>query len=319
MKKGYLGIDCGSVSLKIALIDEDENLIKSVYLRNKGVIETLKDALKEVESNDYKICGVGTTGSGRNLVGILVGADVIKTEILAHIVSALKYYPDVKTLIDIGGEDSKVITLNNGIMDNFNLNSICSAGTGSFLESIAIRMGIKIEDVGDIALQSKNKVNIDSKCGVFAQSTVVTKLNSGYSKEDILLGVIRALVHNYLTMARGMDLKPPFVYQSATAKNKAIVKVFQEELKNEIIIPEHCDVMGAIGIALITKRDNPKSTKFNGFEIKNREYTTKNFTAKGCDNNCEITLIYQGKNYLGCLGNRCDKCEISDGKNRKEN
>lgn len=314
VKKAYLGIDVGSVSLKMALIDDKAKVIKSVYLRNQGVIDTLKKALTEIQMPDYEVAGVGVTGSGRKFVGMMVGADVIKTEILAHTIAALHYYPNVRTLIDIGGEDSKLMVVNNGVLENFVLNNICSAGTGSYLESIAIRMGLKIEEVAEIALQSTQRIDLSTKCGVFMQSSVVTKLNTGHSKSDVLMGVVRSLVHNYLTMAKGIDLKPPFVYQSATAKNKAIVKAFEEELGHEVIVPENCDVMGAVGMALITLKERAKeTTKFKGFEIKDNNYKIKNIVAKGCDNRCEMTWLYDGGDYVGCIGNRCDKCAPKNG------
>ena len=216
--KTYIGLDIGSVSVKLAKIDEFGRLVKSIYLRNCGLIETVMEGMEYI-SDDSEVAGVGVTGSGRKFVGMLVGGDLVKTEILAHTFGTLSYYPDVRTLMDIGGEDSKLMILNNGILEDFRLNSICSAGTGSFLESIASRMGIRIEDVGDIALKSRQRLDFPSKCGVFTQSAVVSKKNTGASKEDILMGVCRSLVSNYLTMTKGTNLKPPFVFQGATAKN----------------------------------------------------------------------------------------------------
>lgn len=307
MNKYYLGLDIGSVSVKLAIIDKDENLINSIYLRNSGLIETVKKGLKKVIS-DYKIYGVGVTGSGRKFVGMFVGADLVKTEVLAHTVGTLKYYPDTRVLIDIGGEDSKLMLLNDGILENFVLNSSCSSGTGSFLESIAGRMGIKIEDVGEIALKSNYRLDFPSKCGVFTQSAVVSKKNSGANKEDILMGVCRSLVSNYLTMAKGTNLEPPFVYQGATAKNIAIVKAFEEQLNHEIIVPKYCDTLGAIGIGIMAKRANIEKTNFKGLEKLTSNYEVKNIFADGCENNCELTQLYENNKYVGCIGNKCDQC-----------
>jgi predicted CoA-substrate-specific enzyme activase len=255
-----------------------------------------------------EVAGVGVTGSGRRFVGMFVGADLVKSEVLAHTVGTLSFYPDVRTLMDIGGEDSKLMTLNNGVLENFELNSICSAGTGSFLESIAGRMGIRIEDVGDIALSSTRRIDFPSKCGVFTQSAVVSKKNTGASKEDILMGVCRSLVSNYLTMAKGVQLKPPYVYQGATAKNKAIVSAFEEELRAPVIVPEYCDVMGAIGVGIMAKRANPAHTNFKGRCLLDKEYQTQTRIADGCENHCELTMLYENDEYVGCIGNKCDKC-----------
>lgn len=305
--KTYIGLDVGSVSVKLAQIDENENLVNSIYLRNHGLVETVKEAL-EVMVAPSQVMGVGVTGSGRRFVGMFVGADLVKSEVLAHTVGTLSFYPRVRTLMDIGGEDSKLMTLNDGVLENFRLNSICSAGTGSFLESIAGRMGIRIEDVGDIALSSTQQIDFPSKCGVFTQSAVVSKKNCGTAKEDILMGVCRSLVANYLTMAKGVDLKPPFVYQGATARNKAIVAAFEEELGHEVIVPEYCDVMGAVGIGIMAKRANPARTNFKGNRLLNNEYQTQTVIADGCANHCELTMLYEGYRYVGCIGNKCNKC-----------
>ncbi len=306
MKKVYLGIDAGSASINMALIDGKKNLINSIYLRNQGVIDTIQRGLKEI-SGDYKIAGVGTTGSGRNFTKMLVGGDLTKTEVLAHTIGALHYYPNLRTLIDIGGEDSKLMCIRDGILEDFVLNNSCSAGTGSSLEAIAMRIGIPIEKVGKLALQSKKRLNISTKCGIFMTSAVVTYLNSGAKKSDILMGVVRGMVGNYLMMANGKDWKLPFVYQGATARNSAIVKAFEEQLEEEIIVPKYCDTIGAIGMALIIARDPPQQTNFKGFEIADRNYRTETRIARGCENNCEMTLLYDDK-YIGALGNRCEKC-----------
>ena len=305
--KTYIGLDVGSVSVKLAKIDENENLIDSIYLRNSGLVETVKKGLEAMYGSS-EVAGVGVTGSGRRFVGMFVGADLVKSEILAHTVGTLSWYPQVRTLMDIGGEDSKLMTLNNGVLENFELNSICSAGTGSFLESIAGRMGIRIEDVGETALCSRQRVDFPSKCGVFTQSAVVSKKNTGARKEDILMGVCRSLVLNYLTMAKGVRLEPPFVFQGATAKNAAIVSAFEEELGHEVIVPEYCDVMGAIGVANMVKRANPPKTNFKGYSLLNKEYETNTVIANGCENHCELNLLYENGIYIGCIGNKCAKC-----------
>ena len=307
-KPCFLGIDCGSVGIKLALLDENREVVRKIYLRNEGIIDTIKKGLENIANDEYEVMSVGSTGSGRQFVGMLVGADIIKTEILAHTIGTLNYYPDVKTILDIGGEDSKIMTINNGILEDFIMNQICGAGTGSVVDSIATRMGIKIEDVGDLALQSKQQLNFPGKCGVFLHSSVVSRLNAGANKSDILRGVVDALVNNYIMLGKNIRLEPPFVYQGATSQNKAIVKSLEEQLKHEVIVPKYAAYMGAIGIALMAQRKNGFKTNFKGYYIKDKQYSSKTRIASGCDNCCEITSLFEGNSYVGSIGNRCDKC-----------
>ena len=307
MEKAYLGVDCGSVSLKLALIDEKKNLIDSVYLRNKGIIETSKKGLEKIANDKYEILGVGTTGSGRKFLGILLNSDIVRAETIAHTIGTLNYYPDARTVMDIGGEDSKLMIIREGIMEDFVLNNICGAGTGSVIDAIAYRLGIKIEDVGDIALKYKQSLDFPSKCGIFNQSRVVDKQNKGARKEDILMGSIRALVSCYLTMAKNIGLEPPYIYQGATAKNKAIVRAFEEQLEHKVIVPEYCDVMGAIGIALLVMGEGIEKTKFKGFGITDYDFETKIRYCEDCENNCELNEIYENNKLIGVLGSRCGK------------
>jgi len=316
-KKCWLGIDCGSVSIKVAIIDENKNLLDTIYLRNHGIVDTVKKAIQKVGNGDYDVQGVATTGSGRNFVSLLVGGDLVKTEILAHTIATLHFYPDVKTVLDIGGEDCKIMNVEDGILTNFIMNNICGAGTGAVIETIASRLGVPIEEVGDLALSSTKDLEFPGKCGVFCQSAVVSRLNSGAKKSDILLGVVRALINNYLSLAKGVKLEPPFVFQGATAQNKAIVQALSEQLNSEIIIPKYCSVMGAIGSALLAFEGDIEKTNFKGFDdISNVNYETYNFQCTDCANRCEVTQLYDGNELKGCIGSRCGKWETQ--KKRKD-
>ncbi len=300
----YLGIDTGSTSINFALVN-DGKIVKTLYLRNQGVIETLQKGLRKFK--DYKIEGVGVTGSGRNLTKIIIGTDAVKTEIIAHAVGTLHFYPDVRTIADIGGEDLKLIQLCDGVITDFAMNSLCSSGCGAFLDTISGRMDLPIEKIGDLAIKSKNPVNIAGKCTVFAQSSCVSKLNSGSKKEDVIMGVCNALIRNYLSiLARGRDLKEPFVFQGTTALNKGLVKAFEDQLGKKILIPKYPQFMGAIGMALIVAELGLESTKFKGFSVSDVKFVTRLFNCDVCPNNCEITEIKQDKNIV-CLGSRCGK------------
>ncbi len=310
MKKCWLGIDCGSVSIKLALIDENKKLIKSAYLKNQGITETLQQGLKQIYDPEIEIVGVGCTGSGRQFLSLLVGADIIKTEILAHTIATLHYYPDVQTIMDIGGEDCKIMEVKDSILTNFIMNNVCGAGTGAVIETIASRLGIPIEEVGNTALSSTERLDFPGKCGVFCQSAVVSKLNSGAKKSDILMGVVHALINNYLTLSKGIKLNPPYVFQGATAQNKAIVKALEDQLNHPVIVPKECATMGAIGIALIAQESKIEKTKFKGFEIKELSYNTLNFRCTDCPNMCEVTQLYENSKLLGCIGSRCGKWNV---------
>ncbi len=203
----FLGIDIGSVTCKFVLMDLEGNLLTSVFLRNKGSpiksakagMEELRGKIEESEElQEYEIRCCGTTGSARYLTKAIVGGDLAKTEIIAHAVAAQALYPDVRTILEIGGQDSKLIILRDGIIVDFSMNSVCAAGTGSFLDHQASRLGIPIEDFGSYAIKAKNPASIAGRCTVFAESDMIHKQNAGYSREDIIAGLCDSLVRNYM-------------------------------------------------------------------------------------------------------------------------
>ncbi|MGB9825715.1 MAG: acyl-CoA dehydratase activase, partial [Desulfofundulus sp.] len=222
--KAYLGIDVGSVSTNIAILSEAGEVLTGLYLRTRGrPIEAIQTGLKVTRENlkpGIEIAGVGTTGSGRYLAGVMVGADVIKNEITAHAVAASMLVPDVQTVLEIGGQDSKIIILRNGVVVDFAMNTVCAAGTGSFLDQQAARLNIPIEQFGELALQSKNSVRIAGRCTVFAESDMIHKQQQGHPIEDIIAGLCEALVRNYLNnVGKGKEILPPVVFQGGVAAN----------------------------------------------------------------------------------------------------
>ena len=201
---------------------------------------------------DYEVKGVGTTGSGRALAGSLVGADVVKNEITAHAVAASTNIPGVQTILEIGGQDSKIIILRDGIVTDFAMNTVCAAGTGSFLDHQAQRLNVPIEEFGPTALKSTNPARIAGRCGVFAESDLIHKQQLGYPVEDLLYGLCQALVRNYLSnLALGKELLPTVSFQGGVATNTGMVKAFEEALNTKIVVPENHQTMGAIGAALL--------------------------------------------------------------------
>ncbi|MFW6149393.1 MAG: acyl-CoA dehydratase activase, partial [Atribacterota bacterium] len=201
--KTFLGIDVGAVSTDLVLLDEYNNVVSDVYLRTQGQpIKMIKKGLSIIKEENQgislEVIGVGTTGSGRVLAGAMAGADVIKNEITAHAIAALYINPDVRTIFEIGGQDSKIIILQNGVVVDFAMNTICAAGTGSFLDHQASRLSIPIEEFGDYALRAQNSVRIAGRCTVFAESDMIHKQQMGYKEEEIIAGLCEAMVRNYL-------------------------------------------------------------------------------------------------------------------------
>jgi len=301
-----LGIDCGSVSIKFALLCGDE-IVGKAYLKNRGLIATVQEGLRQLPQ--LGIEGVGVTGSGREFVKTLVGADYTNTEVMAHVVASLSRYPDARTILDIGGEDSKLMLVKGRNLASFQMNRDCGGGTGSMIETIANRFGVKIEDVGEIALQSKDSAVLPGKCGIFCQSAAVSQLSKGRPTSDILMGVCRALVGNYLAvLAKGKKLLPPVIFQGAVAQNQAIVKCFEDALGYQVLVPPDCAYMGAIGIAILTEENmNGQPTKFRGDAILGSNHRTEISHCDGCENNCELLRLYCGDELLGVSGSRCEK------------
>ena len=225
MKHAYLGIDIGSISTKGVIIDEDNRFLASEYIWTEGnPIEAVRRLLKLLEQQfdkeHYTVVSVGTTGSARRLIGAVVGASMVKNEITAHAVGTTTLHPNVRTIFEIGGQDSKIILLENGVVVDYAMNTLCAAGTGSFLSSQSHRLGVEVEEFGHIALKSKTPTPIAARCTVFAESDLVHKAQMGYSREDIIAGLCKAVVTNYLNnVGKGKRIQSPIVFQGGVSKN----------------------------------------------------------------------------------------------------
>ena len=299
-----LGIDVGNGTVKVVIIDENNRLIDSVYLINQGVIQTLSEAFSKIKHCPISSCGI--IGAGRKLSNIIIGSDIIKTEIIAHTVGVLNSVNEVKTIIDLGKEDSKMIIINNKVIEDCDMNSSCSSGCGAYLENVAHRLNLDINEFGDLALQSKNKVHIDSMCSVFGTSSAQNLLNTGVDKKDILMGVANSLVRNYKNMFISGKVEEPIIFTGGVSKNKAVVKAFEEQLNCNIIVPENSHLMGAIGAAILSKET--KKTKFKGWDLDCNDYEIKTFICRDCENACNIPMIYKNESKIGVSYNgRCGK------------
>jgi predicted CoA-substrate-specific enzyme activase len=271
--EAYLGIDVGAVTTKFAVLDDADELLVHLYLPTQGkpaeMVRYGLGQLRQELPEDITVAGVATTGSARYLAGVIVGADLVKNEITSHAIGALHYFPEAQTVIEIGGQDSKIIIIRDSIVTDFGMNTVCAAGTGSFLDHQASRLNMSIQELSQKALESRKPVPIAGRCTVFAGSDMISKQQTGQRIEDILYGLCQTLVRNYLNnVGLGKDIQPPIIFQGGVAFNQGIVKALQEELGTEVIVPPHHEVMGAIGAALLVHEEvvnTQGKTNFKGF------------------------------------------------------
>ena len=311
MKKAYLGVDIGSISTKGVIIDSDNKIIASEYLYTEGspinAVKRLISILsKEINKKEYTIVSVGTTGSARKLIGTMLGASVVKNEITAHAIGTSLLYPNVRTIFEIGGQDSKIILLNQGIVTDYAMNTLCAAGTGSFLSSQAKRLGVEVEEFGKIALTSKNPTTIAARCTVFAESDLVHKAQMGCKKEDIIAGLCKSVASNYLNnVGKGKKIVGPIVFQGGVSKNIGVVKAFEELTGEVIYVDENSHLLGALGVAILAKKSNIE--KEFSFNVTDVSFETKGVNCRGCSNNCEIVCVLKNNKMIDSWGNRCER------------
>lgn len=314
MKHAYLGIDIGSISTKGVVIDENHNILASEYILTEGnpmqAVKKLLQLLKvQFDRDRYQVISVGTTGSARKLIGTLLSASVVKNEITAHAVGTTSVIPDVRTIFEIGGQDSKIILLKNGIVTDYAMNTLCAAGTGSFLSSQSKRLGVEVEDFGSIALKSKNPATIAARCTVFAESDLVHKAQIGCKKEDIIAGLVRSVAMNYLNnVGKGKKIEAPVVFQGGVSKNIGVVKAFEDLIGDKVYVPENSHLMGALGVAILAQRSG-RVESFD-FDIEEVSFETKGRYCHGCSNQCEIVCVYRDHKLIDFWGNRCERGQI---------
>jgi predicted CoA-substrate-specific enzyme activase len=307
------------VSTKLVLLDGGGNVLHAIYRRTEGApIGAVQAGMRELRAaaGGAEVVAAGATGSARQLTGAMVGADLVKNEITAQAIGALHVVPDVRTVMEIGGQDSKMIILRDGEAVDFAMNSVCAAGTGSFLDQQAARLGIPIEEFGAYALRSTRPARIAGRCGVFAESDMVHKQQLGYSKEDIIAGLCEALVRNYLNnVGKAKEILPPVVLQGGVAANEGMRAAFKKALGCRVIVPAHFEVMGAVGAALLAQDYAEKNglltgrrrSKFKGFAIADLDYRGSSFICEDCSNLCEVVRIHEGEEVLATWGDRCSK------------
>ncbi len=313
--RAYLGIDIGSVSTNLAVIDDAGHLLHEIYLYTVGrPIEIVHQGLQEIErclGPHIEIRGVGTTGSGRELIGELVGADTVNDDALyVHqtlVTGNGTPVGPVDTIFEIGGQDSKFISIERGVVVDFAMNEACAAGTGSFLEEQAERLGIQIKrEFAQLALSSTAPARLGERCTVFMERDITAALLRGTAVRDLAAGLAYSVALNYLNrVVRGRKIGEVIYFQGGTAYNDAVAAAFSMLLGRPIIVPPHNGVIGAIGVALIARdRATGGPSAFRGYDLSRTRVRTREFVCKACSNYCDMKEItIEGrKTYWG------DKC-----------
>ncbi|MGQ9630052.1 MAG: acyl-CoA dehydratase activase [bacterium] len=314
----YLGVDVGSLSTNVVVMDENRNILSERYLMTAGrPIEAVKRGLAEVgeEIGDkVEILGACTTGSGRYLIGDFIGADIVKNEITAHARAAVEVDPTVDTIFEIGGQDSKYISLENGAVVDFEMNKACAAGTGSFLEEQAERLNVRVEEeFGRLALEAKCPTSCGERCTVFMESEVVHHQQRGAGKKDIVAGLCYSIVENYLNrVVRDKRIGNNIFFQGGVAFNKGVVAAFEKVTGKRITVPEHHENMGAFGCALIAQENSTGKSNFKGFDLAKKKYAITPFECDGCSNRCQINKVDIEDGRTLYYGGRCERYEMRE-------
>ena len=313
----YIGVDVGSISTNLVAIGDKSGVLHaSEYLMTAGrPLEAVKKGLARLAEKlgpERKILGVGTTGSGRYMIGDFIGSDVVRNEITAQARAAVEVDPEVDTIFEIGGQDSKYISIRDGRVVDFEMNKVCAAGTGSFLEEQAEKLGLNIREFGPMALSATGPSSLGERCTVFMESDVVAHQAEGDSVDNIVAGLSYSIVKNYLHRVVGeRKIGRRIFFQGGTAFNQGVAAAFNAVLgKEKITIPPNHHVTGAIGAAILAKEEKaPGPSGFKGFKLAEETYEQDNFTCKACPNHCEIhRVILQGGATL-YYGGRCEKYE----------
>jgi len=314
-EQAFLGVDVGSISTKGVILDEQNQVLSSAYIWTEGdPIGAVKKLVGLLENNfektRYEIVATGATGSARKLVGVILGATIVKNEITAHAVGTTTFHPEVRTILEIGGQDSKIILVENGVAVDYAMNTLCAAGTGAFLSSQAKRLGMEVEEMGEYALRAKNPTPIAARCTVFAESDLVHKIQMGHPREDIIAGVCNAVVANYLNnVGKGKKILSPVVFQGGVSKNVGVVKAFERALSCKVTVDPNGHLMGAMGSAILARRGRERKT-FD-FSVGDMEFYTREAGCGRCPNNCEIICVYQDGKLIDSWGNRCERGAIA--------
>jgi len=314
----FLGIDVGSLSTNVVAMDKDYNIISKRYLMTAGrPIEAIRQGLAEVGAevaDKVVIRGVGTTGSGRYLTGDFVGADIVKNEITAQATAAAYIDAGVDTVFEIGGQDSKYISLDGGAIVDFEMNKVCAAGTGSFIEEQSERLGVNIKrEFGELALSAPEPCLLGERCTVFMETDILSHQQRGAPRDALCAGLAYSIVLNYLNrVVQEKRVGDNIFFQGGVAFNKSVVAAFEKITGKEVTVPDHHEVTGAWGMAMLAREewDGTRASTFKGWDLSHKKYEQSSFECEDCPNACEIKVVeVEGEAPL-YYGSRCEKYDV---------
>jgi len=320
---GYLGVDIGSTSTKAVILDETgKEVIGKNYLMTAGKpVEAIKDVFRNLlkdGADKVSIAGVGITGSGRYLIGSFIGADLIKNEITAQTRAAQDLDAEAD-IIEIGGQDSKLVIKKNGVVVDYQMNKACAAGTGSFIDELAEMLGVSVinGEFANLAFAAPYTIDLGTRCAAFMAQAIASAQQQGMPLEIITASLSNSIAKNYLSKVVGnRKLGDKVILTGAVFYNRAVVSAFQSQLEDrKLIVPEHKEISGAIGAALLAREQVAgKQTKFKGFQrVVDSKCKLTTFVCKGCDNNCTITRMQMADEKATYYGSRCDRYDSEVG------
>ena len=319
----FVGVDVGSISTNVVAVDKDGWVLAREYLMTAGrPLAAVTDGLYKVGQaleerggkGRVRVRGCGTTGSGRYLTGDFIGADIVKNEITAHATGAAFVRPDVDTIFEIGGQDSKYISLENGAVVDFTMNKVCAAGTGSFIEEQSERLGVglKTGEFNRLALAADEPPAMGERCTVFIETDINRNQQRGVEVDDLCGGLCYSIVQNYLNrVVEDHKIGSVILFQGGTAYNRGVKAAFEKVTGKPIIVPPHHDVLGAIGMGLLARNlwDGKTPSLFKGFDLRNVVYSFDTFECEECANRCEVHVVEIKGDQPRTLhyGSRCGK------------
>jgi predicted CoA-substrate-specific enzyme activase len=293
----YMGIDIGSTSTKAVLMDILKEPLIGLYTYTSGnpltSVKSLFEAidhLNQTEGFTLSILGTGTTGSGRNFIGKIIGADLILDEITTHARAAYQLNPETDTIIEIGGQDSKFTMMDHGRVTFSQMNTVCAAGTGSFIEEQAIKLNCPLKDY-DVKAANVSAPIASDRCTVFMERDANQLLSKGYSVNEILATVLHSVTENYLKrVASEASIGKNVCFQGATARNKSLVAAFEQRINRPIFVSKYCHLAGALGTALLLQEEHQQASSFRGLNLYNEHIPIQTETCELCANHCSISV-----------------------------